>query len=223
MFWPGQRGLRPLLTRACNPTAQGRAWRRVSLVVVAAGPLCVPLSLLPAMRRLHLRSVRLGPSPHDSDSAAGGSCLSVRLRSRINFHPPPRKAARSLPGRASATHLVVQRNPALLRVACLSQCHSVLSMPTALQSVETASSSLLTARRRLRPADQNAGQQLLIQTSKDLRLRKERHRRSLSVRRKGKDDVWSRMSRLSRKWLAGLRPAPITSPPFLLRRHPLHR
>ena len=82
MFWPGQRGLRPLLTRACNPTAQGRAWRRVSLVVVAAGPLCVPLSLLPAMRRLHLRSVRLGPSPHDCDSAAGGSCLSVRLRSR---------------------------------------------------------------------------------------------------------------------------------------------
>ena len=108
------------------------------------------------MSQLHLHSGRPWPGPHDFDSAAPGLCLSVRLRSRIGFPPPPRGAARPLPGRASATHLAVQPRPAPLRVACLSFGFVDADLPDSRcrrcrQSVESANTSLLTAR-RLRPA-----------------------------------------------------------------------
>ena len=83
------------------------------LVVVAAGPLCVPAASHESA------APSLWPSPHDCDSAASDPCLSPRLRSRIGFPSFRGGAAGPLPGWASATRLAVRPRPAPLRVACL--------------------------------------------------------------------------------------------------------
>ena len=69
-----------------------------SLVVVAAGPLCIPAAgHTSAGRQPFLRSGRLRPCPHDSDSGASGPRLGVRLRCRMCLPPPPGGAARPRP------------------------------------------------------------------------------------------------------------------------------
>ena len=80
------------------------------------------------------------PGQHDFDSAAQGPCLSVRLRPRISFPPPPKGAVRPCPDRASATHLAVQSRPAS---RALPACNSVLLIQTALTIAAVYAGNLL--------------------------------------------------------------------------------